>query len=293
MIYLDGCKQDVDALTFSPDGRELAVGGSASHVQLWDLDRRKTQAVLGPNGPHRAVMFLGGDYLLTATGSGNVRLSARPFTQVANREAPGITYLHAAPTVDGWAVVLVGQLNYGPYMECWELPDLRGLRWQGGGEGGPYGTPFRVCPCPDGKMVCGRLRDACLLDPQTGGLGRHITSHPEAVPALAVSPDGALLAVAAGAQLSVCEMATGRRRGTVRSQGRKHFTDVAFHPSGKVLAASSNHETVRLFDAATLAEVAAYDWEVGPVRRLAFAPDGQRAAAAGKTGRVVVWDVEL
>jgi WD40 repeat protein len=142
-------------------------------------------------------------------------------------------------------------------------------------------------------MVEGHLHAAYLLDPRTGELGRHVASYPEAVPALAVSPDGTLLAVAAGTELSVCEIATGRRRGAVRSQGRKHFTDVAFHPSGKVLAASSNHETVRLFDAATLAEEAAYDWEVGPVRRVAFAPDGQRAAAAGKTGRVVIWDVDL
>jgi WD40 repeat protein len=291
MIYLEGRKQDVDALVFSPDGRELAVGGSASHVQLWDLARGKARSVLGPRGPHRAVAFLAEDHLLTATGGRGVRLAARPFINPVE-EGPRINYLHAAPTADRRAVVLVGQRQYMPYLECREMPDLR-PRWQRRGEGGYHGIPFRVCPGPGGLMVCGRTTEAFLLDPQTGEPGRSITSYLEAVPALAVSPDGALLAVAAGTELSVCALATRVRRGAVRSQGRKHFTDVAFHPSGRWLAASSNHETVRLFDAATLAEVGAFDWEVGPVRRLAFAPDGQRAAAAGKTGRVVVWDVDL
>src|SRR5262249_46059650 len=59
MIELPGRKQDVDALVFSPDGQSLAVGGSASHVQLWDLARKKARPVLGPRGPHRAVGFLG------------------------------------------------------------------------------------------------------------------------------------------------------------------------------------------------------------------------------------------
>src|SRR5438067_1212625 len=142
MIELAGRKQDVDALVFSPDGKQLAVGGSASAVQLWDLATGKARSVLGPSGPHRAVVFLA---------------------------------------------------------------------------------------------------------------------------------DGKLLAVAAGTQLKVCALAGGRSPGEIRNDGRKHFTDVAFHPSGRLLAASSNNETVRLFDAATLTQTAAFDWLVGPVRRIAFA----------------------
>ncbi len=187
-------------------------------------------------------------------------------------------------------MVLAGQLDYGPYLECWELPNLR-LRWKRRGQG--RNPPNRLCLCPDGRMVCSDSTAVTLLGPNTGEVVRHVTSLSEAVPALAVSPDGALLAIAAGTGLVLCELSTGRRLGEARSQGRKHFTDVAFHPSGRALAASSNHQTVRVFDAASMAELAAFDWEVGPVRRLAFAPDGQRAAAAGKTGRVVIWDVDL
>jgi hypothetical protein len=235
------------------------------------------------------VVFLP-DLLVTATGGGDVRVAHRPFTRMSGVWSSRINYLHAAATAEAKAVVLVGQLDYGPYLECRNLADLR-ERWQRRGRRGS--TPFRLCRCPDGSMVCGDDHAVELLDPQTGEVIGHVTSHPEAVPALAVSPDGKLLAVAAGMQLLLCELPSGRQRGTAQSQKRKHFTDVAFHLCGRVLAASSNNETVRLFNTTSLTETAAFDWEIGPVRRLAFAPDGLRAAAAGKTGRVVLWDVDL
>ena len=44
-------------------------------------------------------------------------------------------------------------------------------------------------------------------------------------------------------------------------------------------------------DVAARREQAAFDWEIGPVCTVAFAPDGMTAAAAGLARQVVVWDV--
>jgi hypothetical protein len=35
-----------------------------------------------------------------------------------------------------------------------------------------------------------------------------------------------------------------------------------------------------------------FNWEIGKVQALAFAPDGMTAAAGGSRGKVAVWDVE-
>jgi WD40 repeat protein len=79
----------------------------------------------------------------------------------------------------------------------------------------------------------------------------------------------------------------------IRNDNKKHFTGVAFHPSGKYLAATSNDATVKLYDTSTWEVVRAFTWDIGRMRSICFAPDGTIAAAGGDKGKVVVWDVDL
>ena len=68
---------------------------------------------------------------------------------------------------------------------------------------------------------------------------------------LAVSPDGTLAVVLS--EMSAFVYSTSKLRRTpqvVRNDNKKHFTAVAFHPSGRFLAATSNDETVKLYDTA-------------------------------------------
>ena len=78
----------------------------------------------------------------------------------------------------------------------------------------------------------------------------------------------------------------------LRNNGRSHFTGVAFHPSGRFLAATSNDATVKLYDTATWQVAKTYTWDAGRMRSVAFSPDGSLAAAGSDTGKVVVWDVD-
>lgn len=73
----------------------------------------------------------------------------------------------------------------------------------------------------------------------------------------------------------------------------RQFTEVAFHPSGAVLASANLDPTVRLHDPATGAVVRTYDWQFGKLRCVAFSPDGLLAAAGSESGRIVLWDVDL
>jgi WD40 repeat protein len=294
MIYLEGRKQDVDALTFSPDGKLLAVGGSASHVQLWDLGTRTVRKMLGPRGPHRAVAFLPGGVLMTATPGPCVRVApldgSGPVREYFGPREGGHRHLVQAVAV-GDQIVICGQYNYGPLLEGVSLPLLT-YRWQRVSRAVVGDQPYRLCPCPDGLLVVGTDHGTYLFDPVKSEKVRDIGWHLNFVPAVAVSGDGKMLAVAAGMDLVLHDLARSSRLAATRSAGRKQLTDVAFHPSGRFLLASSNNQTVRVYDLA-LAELASFDWEVGPVRRVAFSPDGMTAAAAGKTGRVVLWDFDL
>jgi WD40 repeat protein len=78
-----------------------------------------------------------------------------------------------------------------------------------------------------------------------------------------------------------------------KNDGPKHFTDLAFHPSGKYLALTSNDTTVKLYDAHTWEVARAFTWKAGRMRSVCFSPDGALAAAGTDKGQVIVWDVDF
>jgi WD40 repeat protein len=49
--------------------------------------------------------------------------------------------------------------------------------------------------------------------------------------------------------------------------------------------------TVILWDVPGGALRRSFDWGVGKLRTVAFAPDGMTAAAGGDSGQIVLWDV--
>ena len=85
----------------------------------------------------------------------------------------------------------------------------------------------------------------------------------------------------------------GARPASLCNDNNKRFTGLAFHPSGRYLAATSNDATVKLYDTSTWEVVQTFDWDIGRLRSVAFSPDGMLAAAGGDKGKIVVWDVDL
>ncbi len=113
--------------------------------------------------------------------------------------------------------------------------------------------------------------------------------------AVSISPDGQLLGYVHGDSVHVLKIDDRSPRVVVvfENPDQKHFTSVAFHPSGRFLAATSNDATVKLYDTSNWALATTYTWDIGRMRSVAFSPDGLLAAAGSDTGKVVVWDVDV
>jgi WD40 repeat protein len=68
--------------------------------------------------------------------------------------------------------------------------------------------------------------------------------------------------------------------------------DAAYSPDARFIATVSKDHTARLWDAHAWGESRTFDWEIGELLAVAFAPDGQTAAVAGSKGKILLFDVE-
>jgi WD40 repeat protein len=157
---------------------------------------------------------------------------------------------------------------------------------------------------PDGTfLVAGGLgNDALLWRLAEGGDPAGQLWHTARVQRTAFTPDGRLLATAAGKTMRLWEVpqsATPHQFVSQRvclHQFRAFATVIGcltISPDGRLLAAGDNKSRVRLWEIATGREIGDYNWGIGIIGGVAFAPNGATAAAAGSGKAIVVWDVDV
>jgi WD40 repeat protein len=156
-----------------------------------------------------------------------------------------------------------------------------------------------------------------IWEVRSGGLQTTLRRHNGFVRATALSPDGRLLVTAGSSdgKVQVLEVLGLRERGSLRptpaptapepssdpqvqAQRQQEMMAamtlgpvlcLAFSPDGTLLASGSWNQTVRLWDAQTLEQVALFHTPAG-VEDVAFAPDA-RTLAAVQRGGVLLWDL--
>jgi WD40 repeat protein len=124
-----------------------------------------------------------------------------------------------------------------------------------------------------------------------GQLVRTIRGHRDTLYALAISPDGALLATGSyDQQIKLWSAQTGEERKTLRGHNGAVFA-LAFRPDGQILASASADRTVKLWDVATGQRRDTLSQPTKEQVTVAWSKDGKRIAAAGFDNRIRVWEV--
>jgi RNA polymerase sigma factor (sigma-70 family) len=269
------------AVARTPDGKEVALGDMAGRLDVWDLGTgRVTRTLHLPAARERDLTFSpDGRWLLDATEDGQIKVREAVTGKVV-REIPA-----AGPGCWGLTFSPDGRRLFASRHN-----ETRLLTWPDGTVVWQQGATCIGALSPDGgRIVSGNWNDKTVLrDPQSGAVlselpGGDLTS-------AAFSPDGQRLATAhLWGVWRVRDGVTGAVRKEMK--GFAHVWDVAFSPSGWLLAVAGDN-SVRVYDTASWLEVARFDGHEGTVRTVFFGPDeATLVSVSAEDGTALVWSL--
>ena len=160
------------------------------------------------------------------------------------------------------------------------------------GDGFGYFLPVLLALSPDDRWLAG-LEDGTLIvcrDLKGGKKTRALPHDSQRVVALAFTADGRQLVSATQRAVYLWDVARQRQTKCFEVEGSK-LVDMAIQPAGPLLVTAHADHTVTLRERATGRVLRSFDWKIGALQGVAFAPDGQTAALA-KNGQLFVWDVD-
>jgi WD40 repeat protein len=285
----------VHALTFSPDGKQLAAVHLDQAFRFWDTETgRETNSLPVEHRNVCSVAFSSdGKTLATGQGDGDICLWDRS-TGKKREELEG----HTGP-VKAVAFSPRGGFLASAGGDCtvrlWEVAGGREVHRF---EDVPVGMLQSLCFSPNGKWLTfapGGRPNASPLQLKVWNTASGKEEH-----ALPGSPGGGYGAaflpesntlVSAGAFGNTVRF-WDLARGEETRLGRGHqeqVTAVAFAPNGRMLATASLDRTVRLWDSATGTELRQLP-HASKVQALAYSPTGRLLASARDDSRVYLWN---
>jgi WD40 repeat protein len=283
-----GYNLGVGQISFSPDGKYLALANLDGESRIWDLAlHAETLSIKSEDQPAKAIAYSSnGNLLATGGDEGVVRVwdsgsgeekFALPLGGIIHRIAfsPKDSRL-AAASEDGSVKVWDSETG----QELLSLPRLSGL----------YGIDF----LSNGTLVtAGQDGTAMVWDSVSGQHLLTLAGHNSTVVGVAGSLDGTLIATSGYDEtVRIWDASPGHEVFTIAGHSDIVW-NVAYSPDGNKIASASVDGTIKLWNADSGQLLLALSNGNSPTdgfTGLAFSPGGEKIAAGRLDGTITLWD---
>ncbi len=286
VISLPGVGNDrANAVSFSPDGKHLAIAASAG-IYIFDSQTLSNEQFIYMGNLVRTLAFSPqGESLAVGLFDQTTHLLSFPNGQpIRQLNDLGGWVRSVAFTPDGQQIAIAA----GDAIRLWNksdgtlqltIEDLAGVR--------------TLAISPDGTTLAIGLQDNSiqLRALSDGSLLKTLIGHEGWVRSLAFSPDGTQLASGAfDATARLWDVQSGELQHTLTDH-QSSVLGIAFSPDGSTLATGSVDQTVRLWNSSDGALLRTFVGHGGFVYSVAFSPDGRTLASGANDNTVRLWNL--
>ena len=298
MIVMSGKVKVINRLQFAPDASALAAGGWRG-FQVWEqfAPSCRARGFAGAGSVDRFAFLPRSKRVYTTNWYNTFRVDLE--TGALDLLHWGLRIGQFALSPDGRHILLSSGYGDDLTLSCRETDSAHTLVWER--RGVSWGAEMQFLP--SGGSVLGVIGPRSqradvrfvLHDVDSGQETHRSDVLPEYSLETIVSPDESLVACLTRFRIRIYPLRAPFREPltTLLNDANRHFTGIAFHPSGRYLAATSNDKTVKLYDTTTWDVARTFTWNIGRMRSVCFSADGTLAAAGSDKAQVVVWDVDV
>ncbi len=145
---------------------------------------------------------------------------------------------------------------------------------------------------PDGKTLLSNAITTDGLRLWDVATRQQLTAFPAVGSAIALSPDGMILAIGApNYSVELWDVASRTRQATLT--GHQSFvSSISFSPDGQLLATAGRDKIVQLWDLRTNRELAQLLGHTEPITHVSISPDGRLLASSSVDGTMRIWNID-
>ncbi|KIK53172.1 hypothetical protein GYMLUDRAFT_942491 [Collybiopsis luxurians FD-317 M1] len=282
---------EVNSVTFSPDGTQIAFGSGDFSIQIWDASTgEEVLKLVGHTGPVLSVAFSPDG---SRIASGSADKSLRIWNALTGQE---VCKLHGhTDNVRSVAFSPNGTLITSGLddasVQIWNASTGQEVHKLDGHTDYVMSVAFS----PDGTLIASSSGDTSvqIWNALTGEKVHRLDGHTSDVNSVAFSPDGKWISSGSDDySVRIWDAATGKE--VHQLNGHSNWVQgIAFSPDSTFIASASDDKSVRIWNALSGEEIHKLDGHTSYVMSVAFSPDGTRIVSGSYDKSVRIWNVPI